>query len=39
MREYNKQQQSGESDLAEDDPRAPLGDFYGDPDQVQSWLS
>jgi hypothetical protein len=39
MREYNKQQEKGEDELPLEDAAYPLGDFYGDPDQVQSWLS
>jgi hypothetical protein len=39
MREYNKQQERGEDELPLEDERFPLGDFYGDPDIAQSWLS
>jgi hypothetical protein len=39
MREYNKTQEQDENELPLEDSRYPLGDFFGNPDQVQDWLS
>lgn len=39
MREYNKEQEQGSTDLSADDAMFPLGDFFGDPNHVQNWLS
>ena len=39
MREYNKEQEKDADELPADDANYPLGDFFGDPNETQSWLS
>ena len=38
MREYNKAQAAGDTELPLEDANYPLGDFFGTSDSVESWL-
>ncbi len=39
MREYNAAQEKGDDELPADDENYPIGNFFGDPNETQSWLS
>ena len=38
VREYNKAANKDADELSVDDPKYPLGDFFGDPNYVENWL-